>query len=182
MKWNWIMLPNDTKFPLHQLINYIAKFVKYVLTIWVTWQCLIRGRNCLLFASIWVHPRCLVGSMLFIVLVLCVVLLCFVCLCPVSCVPNVTSVSGLSCVLCAQCCQCLWIAHSWLTLRFSPTFICKLLPFPDYSRVRVAQPLVICVVFVDHCFYLFFIFLLATVLSRFRFAASGYPLSISKFS
>ena len=83
MKWNWIMLPNDAKFPLHQLLNYIAKFVKYVLTIWVTWQCLIRGRNCLLFARIWVHPRCLVGSVLFIVLVLCVVLLFVFVLCPV---------------------------------------------------------------------------------------------------
>jgi hypothetical protein len=30
---------------------------------------------------------------------------------------------SLSCVLCSQCCQCLWIAHSWLPLPFSFTFI-----------------------------------------------------------
>jgi hypothetical protein len=23
----------------------------------------------------------------------------------------------------AQCCQCLWIVHSWLPLRFSPTYL-----------------------------------------------------------
>ena len=65
-------------------------------------------RNCLPFASTWVHPRVLVGSVLLIVLVLCVVL-CFVCLRPLSCVLNVDSVSCLSSsfVLCPQCWQCL---------------------------------------------------------------------------
>ena len=28
-----------------------------------------------------------------------------------------------SCVLCIQCCQYLWIVYSWLSLRFSLTFI-----------------------------------------------------------
>jgi hypothetical protein len=37
---------------------------------------------------------------------------CFVCLPPVSCVP--------------KCCQCLWIVHSWLLLRFSLTYIYKI--------------------------------------------------------
>jgi hypothetical protein len=34
---------------------------------------LIRSRNCLPFASIWVHPQFLVGSVLFIFIVFCVV-------------------------------------------------------------------------------------------------------------
>jgi hypothetical protein len=38
--------------------------------------CLIRGRNCLPFASTWVHPRFLEGSVLLIYLAFCVVL-CF---------------------------------------------------------------------------------------------------------
>jgi cytochrome b subunit of formate dehydrogenase len=59
---------------------------------------------------------------------------------PVSCVLNAANVSGLSifncpsvfsnvyvsCVLCTQCWQCLWIVHSWLSPRFSLTFICPL--------------------------------------------------------
>jgi hypothetical protein len=32
----------------------------------------------------------------------------------------------LSCVLCTQCWQDLWIVHSWLSPRFSLTFICPL--------------------------------------------------------
>jgi len=36
-------------------------------------RCLIRNRNCLLFARIWVHIRFLVGTMLLIFLVFCVV-------------------------------------------------------------------------------------------------------------
>jgi hypothetical protein len=49
----------------------------------------------------------LVVSVLVIVFVFCVVL-CFVCLRLVSCLHNV---------------QSFWIVHSWLPLRFSPTFI-----------------------------------------------------------
>ena len=41
-------------------------------------------------------PCIFVGSVLLIILVLCVVFFCFVCLCPVSCVPDVATVSGLS--------------------------------------------------------------------------------------
>ena len=56
--------------------------------------------------STWVHPPVLAGSVLFIFLVLCVMLWCCVCLCS-------------SCVLCVQCFRFLWIAYSWLPLRFS---------------------------------------------------------------
>ena len=52
------------------------------------------------FASTWVHPRILVGSVLLIFLVFCVVFLCFVCLCLVSCMPNVVSFSGVSILDC----------------------------------------------------------------------------------
>ena len=72
---------------------------------------LIRDRNCLPFASSWVHPRCLVESVLLIFLVFCVVLWFFL-LCLSS-----------SCILCVQLFQCLWIVHSWLPLRFSLRFI-----------------------------------------------------------
>ena len=41
-------------------------------------------------------PCIFVGSVLLIILVICVVFFCFVCLCPVSCVPDVATVSGLS--------------------------------------------------------------------------------------
>ena len=58
-------------------------------------------------------------------------------ICPVSCVLNVDRTSGVSilgdpsvfsnvylaCVSCTQCWQCLWIVHSWLSIRFSLTFI-----------------------------------------------------------
>jgi len=36
------------------------------LYIWVTLGCLMRSRNCLPFASTWVHPRVFVGSVFFI--------------------------------------------------------------------------------------------------------------------
>jgi hypothetical protein len=55
--------------------------------------CLIRSRNCLLFASTWVHPHFLYCGFL-------------VCL-------------FLFCVLCAQCYHYLWFVHSWLSIRFS---------------------------------------------------------------
>jgi hypothetical protein len=48
--------------------------VKYVLTMRVTWWCLIRGRNCLPFARTLVHPRFVVASVLFIFLVFSAVL------------------------------------------------------------------------------------------------------------
>jgi hypothetical protein len=57
-------------------------------------------------------PGFLVWSVLLILLVLCVVLccvFCFVCFRLVSCLPNVANVSGL--------------CHSWLSRRFSLTFI-----------------------------------------------------------
>jgi hypothetical protein len=56
---------------------------------------LIRGRNCLPFASTWIHSRFLVRSVLliFVVFCCCVVFLCFICLRTASCVPNHASVS-----------------------------------------------------------------------------------------
>jgi hypothetical protein len=71
--------------------------------------CFMRGRHCLSFAGAWVHPRVLVKFVLVIVLVFCVV---FIVL--------------LVFVLCTLCCQFLWIGHSWLSLRFSLTFIYNL--------------------------------------------------------
>ena len=71
-------------------------------------RCLIRSRKCWHFASTWgyhgfhVGHRC--SSFSFC-------LLCWGCF-------------FLSCVLCAHCWQFLQIVHSWLTLRFSLTFIC----------------------------------------------------------
>jgi hypothetical protein len=44
--------------------------------------------------------------------------------CPFLIVPSVFSNIYLFCVLCAQRCQYLWIVHSWLSHRFSLTFIC----------------------------------------------------------
>ena len=68
----------------------------------------IRGRHYLPFAGAWVHLRVLVRSVMVIVLVFCVVFL--------FCLSS-------SCILCTLCCQFLWIVHSWLSLRFSLTFI-----------------------------------------------------------
>jgi hypothetical protein len=62
--------------------------------------CLVKGRKCVLFASIWVHPRLLMGSMFLIFLVFCLVHFCIVCLRTVCCVPNgcpfLTAPSGFS--------------------------------------------------------------------------------------
>jgi hypothetical protein len=44
--------------------------------------------------------------------------------CPLLIVHSVFSNVYLPCVLCTQCWQCLWIVHSWLSPRFSLTFIC----------------------------------------------------------
>ena len=46
--------------------------------------------------------------------------------CPFLIAPSVFSNVYVSCVLCTQCWQCLWIVHSWLSPRFSLTFICPL--------------------------------------------------------
>jgi hypothetical protein len=95
--------------------------VKYVLTMRVTWWCLIRGRNCLPFARTLVHPRFVVASVLFIFLVFSAVLfglfVLFLCLvypmlpfsleCPSLIAPS-------SCVPC----HFLWIVHLWLPLRY----------------------------------------------------------------
>jgi hypothetical protein len=46
---------------------------KHVLTIWVTWGCLKRGRDCLPLANTCGHPQFLVASVLLIVIIFCVV-------------------------------------------------------------------------------------------------------------
>jgi hypothetical protein len=46
--------------------------------------------------------------------------------CPLLIVHSVFSNVYLSYVLCTHCWQCLWIVHSWLSPRFSLTFICPL--------------------------------------------------------
>ena len=57
-----------------------------------------------------ITPGFMVGPVVLIVLVFCVVL-CFL------------SYLSVSCVLSARCCHYIWIALSWLTFRFSLTFI-----------------------------------------------------------
>ena len=44
--------------------------------------------------------------------------------CPFLIAHSVFSNVYLSCVLCTQCWQDLWIVHSWLSPRYSLTFIC----------------------------------------------------------
>jgi hypothetical protein len=53
-------------------------------------------------------------------------------------------------------------------------------PPPLFNGVRVARPLVFCVMFCRSLFVLFFIFLATTVLSVLRFTASDYPFGIFK--
>ena len=77
---------------------------KYAFEFFHYFGCVIRGTNSLPFASVWVHSRFLVGSMLLIGLVFCFFL-------------------SLPYVLCTQCCQFLWIVHPWLPPRFSQMFI-----------------------------------------------------------
>jgi hypothetical protein len=88
---------------------------------------LISDRNCLPFASTWVHPRGFVGSVLlvFLVSVSCCVLFVF--------------------VLCTQCCQCLCIVHSWFPLWcwmlrrlyiYIYIYICVLQYKLESSRIR----------------------------------------------
>jgi hypothetical protein len=85
-------------------------------------SCVLRTQccQCLWIVHSWWSPR---FSLMFIY--------------PVSCVLNTDSTSGLSildcpsvfsnlylsCVLCTQCWQCLCIIHSWLSPRFSLTFL-----------------------------------------------------------
>ena len=59
-----------------------VRLIIYVWPIWVTWRCLVRGRNYLPFTSTCIHPRFLVVSVLPIFLVFCFVwLLLFFVLC-----------------------------------------------------------------------------------------------------
>jgi hypothetical protein len=81
-----------------------------LLTMRVTWRCLIRSRNCLPFAGAFVHPRLWWGP------------------CSSSFLFSVWYfLFGLSSsgVLCTQCCQFLWIVHFICTLRVSLTFVCN---------------------------------------------------------
>jgi hypothetical protein len=78
----------------------------FVLPWWVSNK--RQERNWSSFRGTWVQLYFFGGIVLLIFLVFCVVL-CFILL--IS-----------SCVLCSQCCKFLWIIHSWLPLRFSPTF------------------------------------------------------------
>jgi hypothetical protein len=61
---------------------------------------------------------CVVFSVLFVFVLCCI--LCLVCL--RSVLYSLSCLSS-SCVLCVKCCQCIWIVHSWLPRRVSPTFI-----------------------------------------------------------
>ena len=69
--------------------------------------CLIRSRNCLFFASTWVHPDVWWGPG-------CSSFFKFSVFCFLFCL-------SLSCILCTQYCQFLWIVNSWLPLQFSLT-------------------------------------------------------------
>jgi hypothetical protein len=131
--------------------------------------CVIRGRNCLPFAS---SPM-LVGCVLLVLLVFCVVFFCFVCLRLVSCVHNVAIISGLfildcPCVLCTQCCHHLWIVHSWLSLCLVYTMLplsldCSFLiaPVSCVPNVAIISGLFIldcpCVLCTQCCHYLWIV-------------------------
>jgi len=105
---------NDVRFVLTpscfvgELMFYLCLFahscVKYSSLYEWHGGCLIRGRNCLSFASTCVHLRFLVWSVLLIFWVFCVALW--------FCVLFVFVV----CLVCKM--LCLWIFHSWLALRF----------------------------------------------------------------
>ena len=66
---------------------FVHSGVQHILTIWVTWWFLVRDGDYLSIAGAWIHPRFLVGFMLFVFFVFCAVFLLFVfilCLmCPV---------------------------------------------------------------------------------------------------
>jgi hypothetical protein len=84
------------------------------------------------FSGLFVFALCLVYPMLPVSLD---------CLHIMSCVPNVASFSGLSSpyVLCTQCCQFLWIVHSCLSLRFSPTFLDHACIFKEYVESNISE-------------------------------------------
>ena len=101
------------------VLLYLSRFVSFFyhrqdltrLDYEINRGCLIRSRNCLPLESTRVHPRFFggisVADISFLYRVVCV--FCFCC-------------SSFH-VLFAQCCLCLWIVHSWLSIRFSLTFI-----------------------------------------------------------
>jgi hypothetical protein len=104
---------------------------------------LIRYRKCFLFASIWVLPRFLMGSVLLSFLC-CLVFLCFVCLRPihVSCVHGVAIVSLIKSLPCfyvvSYCSRCgfLW-DMLWVVVypfSFDNCIVCPSLIYgSDYS-------------------------------------------------
>ena len=96
--WQWIVsfLCRFFSFLYHRQ-NLLPDLTIYI---WVTWWASYKKRNCLPFASRWVHPEILVGSMLLNLLVFCFVLW--------FCVLFV-----LVFVLCIKCCQFIWIVHAW---------------------------------------------------------------------
>ena len=82
-----------------------SSIYEFWFTLWYPQALLIRGRNCLPFASTWLHHRLNGGVRVALYKFLCCVLFVFV-----------------QCLI-SQCCQCLWIVHSWLPPWFSLTFI-----------------------------------------------------------
>ena len=67
-----LILITITQWPLQTILCSFAPAANCQSTMYfIGW--LIRSRNCLPFASIWVHPQFLVGSVLFIFIVFCVV-------------------------------------------------------------------------------------------------------------
>jgi hypothetical protein len=142
-KWQMAM---DIFF-LTQILSFFYHGQDFCRTIWANRRVSYAKHKLLtLRANTWVHSGFL-GSALLILLVFCVVffgffffVLCFV--------PNVSYV-------------CLWIVHSWLSLRFSLTFIymscfplCHI--FLHVMLFRNVQYLVLCVMFCRSLFAPFF--------------------------
>jgi hypothetical protein len=72
------------------------------------------------------------------------------------------------------------VPHVEWELLTLPSLLSSPPPPPLFNGVRVARPLVFCVMFCRSLFVLFFIFLATTVLSVLRFTASDYPFGIFK--
>jgi hypothetical protein len=99
--------------------------VQHILTVWVTCWVSYKKQELLTIRRNLGSPTVYGGSVLHIFSFLCRG---FSCLC-------------LSFVLCAQCCQFLWIASSWLPLRFSLTFNSKIEKKKIWKTVAKSIPI-----------------------------------------
>ena len=84
--------------------------------------CIITETWLQVFATIFVSFQFSLWCCVYLFVLFCFVLFLFLCCC--FCVVLFDFfLLFLVGFLFAQCCQCLWIVHSWLPLRFSPTYL-----------------------------------------------------------